>query len=51
MKYKLTLALETNRDRTWNEILRREFVGSYLVGVLRSGGVLIKIENVEEVIE
>lgn len=51
MKYKLTLALETNQDSTWNETLRREFVGSYLVGVISSGGVLLNIEEVEEVIE
>ena len=46
MKYKLTLALETNRDRTWNETLTRELVGAYLMGVIGSGGVLIKIEEV-----
>ena len=48
MKYKLTLALETNRDRTWNETLSREFVGAYLMGVIGSGGVLIKIEEVNK---
>ena len=48
MKYKLTLALDTNINRTWNETLSRELVGAYLMGVIGSGGVLIKIEEVIE---
>ena len=48
MKYKLTLALGENINLTWNETLIRELVGNYLMGVIGSGGVLIKIEEVIE---